>query len=219
MTRGIPGSGILATTIPGTVGTVGNITVATPKGDVIAGQGGIAQLSFNGTPNLNGLVNVTAGSPAGPNGEQAFQGSVRAGNSGIIGGNIRLRATGDIEGVVVAQGSIDLAAGRNVVIKAISGGTTTIVGASVSGTVASSGSVNVEGGGGDINVTANSGNAAKSNADAAGPAPAASQAAAAVGSTAKALTEEVASEKESKKANLPAITRTRGRVTVILSKL
>ena len=44
----IPGSGILATAVPGSDATLGNILVETPNGSISANQGGIVQISFNG---------------------------------------------------------------------------------------------------------------------------------------------------------------------------
>jgi len=48
-TVGIPGSGILATTLPGSDARLGNILVETPKGNITSSQGGVLQISFNGT--------------------------------------------------------------------------------------------------------------------------------------------------------------------------
>lgn len=45
----IPGSGILATTVAGSQATIGNILVETPNGNISASQGGVLQISFNGT--------------------------------------------------------------------------------------------------------------------------------------------------------------------------
>jgi hypothetical protein len=45
----IPGSGILATTVAGSQATLGNILVETPNGNISASQGGVLQISFNGT--------------------------------------------------------------------------------------------------------------------------------------------------------------------------
>ena len=221
-TRGIPGSGILTTTIPGTVGTVGDITVETPKGDILAGQGGIAQLSFNGTPNRNGLVKLSAGTPPG-DGQPEILGNIIAGNSGVIGGNVKLNATGDIEGVVVAQGNLDISSTRNVNVTALAGGNVNVSAAgTVSGTIVAAGGVDASGTSIDAslisaNVNATSGTGSVPAADAGTGTSAASQASAATtDKEAQGMEEEKDEEKKKKKGGLPTLARTQGRVTVIL---
>jgi len=48
-TVGVAGSGILATTIPGSDAQLGNILVESPRGNSVASQGGILQIGLNGT--------------------------------------------------------------------------------------------------------------------------------------------------------------------------
>jgi len=221
-TRGIPGSGILATTFPGTPGTVGNITVETPKGDILAGQGGIAQLSFNGTPNRDGLVKLTAGTPPGE-GQPEIVGNIIAGNSGVIGGNVKLDATGDIEGVVVAQGNLDIKSTRDVNVTALAGGNATInASGTVSGIVVAAGGLDASGASIDAalfssNVNASSGTGSVPTADAGtGPSAAAQAAAATTDKEAQGKEEEKDDDKKKKKGGLPTLARSQGRVTVIL---
>jgi hypothetical protein len=57
----IPGSGILATTVPHANATIGNILVETPNGSISAGLGGVVQLSFDGTDAANAVVYLLTG--------------------------------------------------------------------------------------------------------------------------------------------------------------
>ena len=57
----IPGSGILATTVPGSDAQVGNILIDTPNGSITANQGGVVQLSFDGANASQAVVYLLAG--------------------------------------------------------------------------------------------------------------------------------------------------------------
>ncbi len=62
----IPGSGILATSYPQLVygqtsGQVGNITVETPQGNIIANQGGIAQLALGPVSHNTATIDLDRG--------------------------------------------------------------------------------------------------------------------------------------------------------------
>ncbi|HAM70038.1 MAG TPA: hypothetical protein DCM86_00150, partial [Verrucomicrobiales bacterium] len=132
----IPGSGILATTVPGSFpdSVVGNITVQAPEGNINASLGGIIQLSFNGSDSRRSGIALTAGK------------DINAGGSGVIGNNISLDAGGNINGLVIGSGNIALRSEHNINVTAIgSGGVSVSAGGSVSGTIVSGGSVNVSG--------------------------------------------------------------------------
>jgi filamentous hemagglutinin family protein len=58
----IPGSGILATTVAGSHASLGNILVETPNGNISASQGGVIQISFNGTDASQATAELLAGS-------------------------------------------------------------------------------------------------------------------------------------------------------------
>ena len=58
---GIGGSGIVATTLPGSDATVGNILVESPRGSITASQGGILQISLNGTDASQATAALFAG--------------------------------------------------------------------------------------------------------------------------------------------------------------
>ena len=57
----IPGSGILATTVVGSDALLGNILVETPNGNISASQGGVIQISFNGTDDSKATTMLLAG--------------------------------------------------------------------------------------------------------------------------------------------------------------
>jgi filamentous hemagglutinin family protein len=139
------GSGILATTFfnsdPGE--TVGNITVLTPRGDIIASAGGIAQEPLNGNASLAPTVTLTAGT-RNANGSVVYPGNIDASGSGVIGINEDINAAGNINGVFVAQGSSLINAARNVNVTALATGPIVLnSGGTIGGTVISGGSVNV----------------------------------------------------------------------------
>jgi filamentous hemagglutinin family protein len=130
----IPGSGILATTIVGSDAALGNITINAPDGSVNASLGGIIQIAFNGNAPQNAFVQVNAGQ------------DINASGSGIIGSNIKLQAGGNINGLVIGSGSVDINSAQNVDVTAFSGGDVSINAAGeVSGTVISGGNVDVSG--------------------------------------------------------------------------
>jgi hypothetical protein len=57
----IPGSGILATTVPGSDVLLGNILVETPNGNISASHGGVIQISFNGTDASHATAELLTG--------------------------------------------------------------------------------------------------------------------------------------------------------------
>ena len=145
----IPGSGILATTLPGTDARIGNITVKAEDGSVIASAGGVLQLSFNGVKeNNSATIDISAkghfsygadGKPlldakGKPIINDPAKGNIEAKNSGIIGaGNVKLNADGDITGLVIAQQDINITSLANVSVTALAQGTATVGGANVTG--------------------------------------------------------------------------------------
>jgi hypothetical protein len=92
ITQSIPGSGILATTLPGSLATsLGNISVNAPNGSINASYGGILQIAFNGADTQNSLIDLNAGL------------DIIATGSGVIGANVTLNAGRTFTGLVVAQ--------------------------------------------------------------------------------------------------------------------
>ena len=124
-TVGIPGSGILATTLPNTDARLGNILVETPRGNITASQGGVLQISFNGTPDASAIAVLLAGyelqdahgnpvlaaeanNPAAATALVSANRDIDAGGSGIIAQNILARATGEVQGLFVGFHSVNL---------------------------------------------------------------------------------------------------------------
>jgi len=60
-TVGVAGSGILATTIPGSDAELGNILVETPRGNSVASQGGILQIGLNGKDDSKAIAALLSG--------------------------------------------------------------------------------------------------------------------------------------------------------------
>ncbi len=229
----IPGSGILATTFPPSLdpafpnsqATVGDILVETPRGDIIASAGGVVQVPLNGVGSSAGTVTLRAGTRD-AEGNVIHDGNINASGSGVIGSTVKLEATGSIEGLVFARESIDLSAVQNVNVTALAQGSVSVnAGGNVSGTLVGVGSVSASGGGSvdaallSQNVTtsgdASSAQVGFSQGTAAN---AATQGTQAEETDAAATTASKEDEEEKKlaKAIAPRLTRTTGRVTVIL---
>ena len=133
--RDIGGSGIMAITDGSSTIGVGNITVDALQGSINADLGGIEQIPFNHIISPDNFIALDAGK------------DISAGNSGVIGSNIRTTAGGNISGIFVGSGSVAINAGENF-SGTIVGSTTVSVnaGGSVSGTIVGGDSVSVSGG-------------------------------------------------------------------------
>jgi hypothetical protein len=222
----IPGSGILTATFLTGSARVGDISVNAPRGDVIARQGGIIQMPFNGTPYGEASVQVNAGTRA-PDNTVLYQGSIDATGSGVIGGNVALNATGPVLGVVVASGNINIVTPQNVNVTALAQGNVSIgAGGTVSGTVVGVGGISASGASISAsllsqNVSTSGGTSGQVGLAAANVAGATSTAAA---GTAAATTTAATSPKtdgkdeEKNRGNRRLLARTVGRVTVSLPK-
>ncbi|MCW5557926.1 MAG: filamentous hemagglutinin N-terminal domain-containing protein [Verrucomicrobiae bacterium] len=149
----IPGSGILATTFPPSLdpsfppsqNTVGDITVETPRGDIIASAGGVVQIPLNGVGERAGTVTLTAGTKDDA-GNVIYEGNIDAEGSGVIGSNVKLDASGSITGLVFARDNIDLNAQQSVNVTALAQGNVSVnAGGSISGTIVGVGSVSASG--------------------------------------------------------------------------
>lgn len=237
-TATIPGSGILATTFPPSLdpafppstAPVGDILVETPRGDIRASAGGIVQIPLNraaSSPSA-GTVTLRAGTRA-PDGSVVHRGDIDASGSGVIGTTVKLEASGSIRGLVFARQDIDVSAVQNVNVTALAQGNVNVAsGGNVSGTIIGVGSVNASGGG-TVDAALLSQNVTTSG-DAAGAQVGFAQGTAAASATqgAQASESEPADAKatradedeQSRKQRTPAprLTRTTGRVTVILPK-
>ena len=222
----IPGSGILATTFSYGSAIVGDVEVSTPRGDILARAGGVVQASFNGTPTTGSSVRLVAGTKPG-NGDPGFSGSIDASKSGVIGGNVSLEATGPVVGVVFATGNININTPQSVNVTALAQGNVSVsAGGTISGTVVGIGSVSASGSA--VEAALLSQNVSTSGGGTSGQVGfAAANVAGATASAASASTSDtkpaaVASkgdteEEDRRRSNTrPVLTRTVGRVTVIL---
>jgi hypothetical protein len=228
----IPGSGILATTFPPSLdpafpasfNAVGDILLETPRGDIIASAGGIVQIPLNGIGNNFGTVTLRAGTKD-ADGNVVQVGNIDASGSGVIGSNVKLEATGDIKGTIFARQNLELRAQENVNVTALAGGAADVgAGGNISGTIIGGGSVTASGATVDAallsqNISA-SGEVTSSQlgfsqgAAAAGTSQSmASEDQAKAAATSKSTDED---EQKKKSRDLPVLTRTVGRVTVIL---
>ena len=223
----IPGSGILATTLTDAPKNlqVGDITVTTPQGSIIASSGGISQIAQNGNTSLLPTVTLTAGTQD-QNNHVIYAGDINAGNSGVIGINTVLKAAGNITGLVVARGNSTVNATANVSGTFLAGGSATFNVSStstISGTVIAGGGINS--GTGSFNATAFSANVNAGGAQSAlATTTATSSTATSAAGTATSQasqntgTDLAQNDEDLKKRKLPVVKKTVGRVTVILSE-
>ena len=224
----IYGSGILASTLydnllPGSALVPGNITVETPRGDILSSLGGILQIALNHNFTPGPAITLTAGTPA--SGDfPGYVGNIDLGASGVIGGEINLTANGNIDGLVISRQNSTINAAQSFSGTVLSGGTANLsAGGAIVGTVVGVGGVNATGGSISAtllgqNVSAN-GAAAQSTLGTTATASSTSQAAANQSST--DTKDQVASndtddDKKKKKGDQPRLTHRTGRVTVIL---
>jgi hypothetical protein len=228
----IPGSGILATTFPPPLdatfpasrNTVGDILVETPRGNIVASSGGVVQIPLNGLGTQSGTVTLRAGTK-GANGEIIHKGNIDASGSGVIGSTVNLNATGDIQGLVVARENIELTAQQNVNVTALAQGNVSVgAGGTVSGTIIGVGGISASGTSVDASLlsqnVSTSGDVSSSQVGfATGNAAAtASQSLSSEEQTKVGAPKETSLEDDPKRriASAPKLTRTVGRVTVIL---
>jgi hypothetical protein len=130
----IPGDGILATTFPKSlnpafptsVNTIGNILVETPQGNITSTSAGIVQIPLNGSSASAGSVTLIAGTE-GANGSSLYPGNIDVTGGGVIGANVTLKATGNIQGSVVARNNLNINSLATVSVDAFSTGPIAIV--------------------------------------------------------------------------------------------
>lgn len=89
----------------------GNITIETPHGNIISGIGGISQFALDG--NIKG-GNLTVSLNAGASGVPATpdQGNINVDD--VIGVNISVKATGNVNGNLIAQHTANINAGESI---------------------------------------------------------------------------------------------------------
>lgn len=130
----IYGSGIMALSLGESTVPVGNITVTAANGSINADVGGIQQVAYNDQVPTGAFIDLTAGQ------------NINAGNSGVIGSNIKVQAGGNISGIFIGSGGIDINAGNNFSGTVV--GSTAVslsAGGAVSGNVIGGGDVAVSG--------------------------------------------------------------------------
>jgi hypothetical protein len=145
----IAGSGILATTLPNAPITenVGNITVETPRGNIVASEGGIVQAPLNGNVASGPKVTLTAGTQDSA-GNVVYAGNIDVTGSGVIGGTVDLKAAGSINGLVVARQDTLISAVQSFSGTVFAAGTANVnAGGDISGTIIGVGGINANGGG------------------------------------------------------------------------
>ena len=131
----IPGSGIMAITDGASAIGLGNITVKALQGSINANLGGVEQIPFNHLSSPDNFIELVAGK------------DISAGNSGVIGSNLRITAGGNISGVFVGKNPISIHAGENFTGTVLGPGNVSVsAGGSVSGTIVGGENVSVSGG-------------------------------------------------------------------------
>ncbi len=221
------GSGIVALTRPDSDVKVGDITVSagmknplahhdeehpelevTGIGSIIANAGGILQLAFNAADQSEAKVTLTA------------NGDIKANQSGILGGTVKLDAGENIDGLIVARGNLGITAQQNVNVTALAGGLANVgAGGNISGNIVGGVGATATGAGTiDATIISTSGSGGAS-AFANVAAPVAQQTT--TESEKKAITAATDTEDEEEKkkraaAQAPVLAKTTGRVTVIL---
>jgi filamentous hemagglutinin family protein len=218
-------SGIVASTlvdpsqVPDETIAPGNITVQTPRGNIIASLGGILQDALNGNVSAGPIITLEAGSPG-------FTGNINLGESGVIGGTVNVTANGNVTGLIISRQNATVNAAQSFSGTVLSGGTANLsAGGTISGTVIGISGVNASGGQGvsasliSQNVSVGGG-ASQSTLGTTAAATSTSQAAAAQASsdTKEQLAADTTDDDQNKKKKgaMPVLTRKTGRVTVIL---
>jgi hypothetical protein len=222
------GSGIVALTGTDSGARVGDITMTaglmnplphhtpdnpndvevTGLGSIIANAGGVLQLAFNQVNQKDAQVALTA------------NGSIKANQSGILGGNVKLTAGEGIEGLVVAQGDLGINAQQNVNVTALAGGNASVTGGgTVSGSIVAGSGATVSGASGvsaDVISTGGSSGAGNAFKDVAAPVATQTTTESEKKAIVKTDDEEEAEKKRRAAAAAPVLAKTSGRVTVIL---
>jgi len=224
------GSGLIASTLydnalPGSALIPGNITVETPRGDIVSSLGGILQIALNHNFTPGPLIKLTAGTPP-SDGSPGFVGNIDLGASGVIGGAINLTANGNINGLIISRQDSTINAAQSFSGTVLSGGTANLsAGGTISGTVVGVGGVNASGASIQAtllgqNVSANGAAAQSTLGTTAAASTTAQSAANQATSDAKeqVASDDSADEEKKKKGKQPGLTRRVGRVTVILPK-
>ena len=217
----VPANGIITGTLtggltipPGAAMLPGNITVNAPEGSIYASVGGISQVAYDEilTPSSGSAsITLNAGSPG-------YIGNLNLGNSGVIGIDVNATASGNINGLIIAQQNANINSAGSFAGTVFSGGVTSIAsGGGISGTIVAVGGLNASGSSLTASVFTTSVNGGAGTLATSATASSASQSAANQ-STVQAQ-QQLASNTsdDDKKKNKKQQLRTVGRVTVILN--
>jgi filamentous hemagglutinin family protein len=233
-----PGSGIQAYTLPVLITGIdnvptkhevtltesasdrpGNITIATPRGNINASAGGIIQLPLNGDQAPGPEITLSAGTHDGK--AVIYPGNIDVSGAGVIGLTVNLDASGSILGFVFGRLGVNVTAVQNFSGTILSGGTADVsAGGVVAGTIVGTAGVDVTGGG-TVEASLDSQNVSGGTSSLASTAVASTTSqSASQASTAEATaqTQTTTSDEDdlNKKGNRPLLAKTTGRVTVIL---
>jgi hypothetical protein len=219
---------------PAPVATLGNVLVEAPNGDVNANVSGILQIPINGLNYPDAITAVlagyelrdgmgnplTAGNMADGTPVLISAGrNINAVGSGIIASNAKLKASGDINGLIFARNNIDISAQQNVNVTALGQGNVNVSSTrgSISGTIIGVGAVTVSGGSIDASLISANVTGATSGQSGLGQGTAANATAQAVSSddSNKAVVSSNQSDDDKKKKEV-ALAEKVSRVTVIL---
>ena len=231
------GCGIIADTLvpghnmpPNAATLPGNITIKTPRGDIIGSLGGITQESLNGNLASGPTIDLEAGTfPSGTFGQPGYTagyaGNIDMGSTGgVIGGTINASANGSISLLAVSRQNSTIQAAQNFSGTVLSGGSASVSGGgTVSGTIIGVGGVTVSGanlaGVDAISQNANVGGMSQNTLGATASASSASQSAATQsGNESKQLANTDQSDDDKKKGFKPGLSRHIKRVTVLLPR-
>ena len=218
----VPANGIIAATLtggsiipPGAVLLPGNITIYTPEGSVYASAGGISQIAYNETLSASSgsaTINLHAGSPG-------YIGNLNLGESGVIGINVDAYASGDINGLIFAEGNANINTAGSFTGTVFSGGSTSISsGGAISGTIVAVGGLSTSGGG-NLSASVFSGSVNGGAGTLATTAVASSSSTSAASQTSAQGQQQIASnsgDDDKKKNKKKDMLRTIGRVTILL---
>ena len=112
----------------------GDITISTPRGNIVASSGGILQVPLDGNTTAGPTVQLTAGSRD-AQGNVAFVGNIDVSGSGVIGEAVNATATGTINGLLIGSHSVNIATPQTFTGTVVSAGTASISASSVSGNI------------------------------------------------------------------------------------
>jgi filamentous hemagglutinin family protein len=244
---GIPFSGIDALTFaardalyPAPPAILGNILVEAPNGDINANVAGILQIPLNHLNYPDAITTVLAGyelrnslgnpvtardMAAGTPVLVSADRDITANGSGIIASNAKLKATGNINGLIFARNNIDISAQQNVNVTALGIGNVNVssAGGTISGTIVGVGSVSVSGSSIDASLISANVNGATSGSSGLGQGTAANATSQSASSddankTADQSDDQDADDLKKKKNKGIALAQKMSRVTVLLSQ-